>query len=64
MVASITRRYDMSEHCRCGDVINHDYESWTCSRCHRDCCPSCAEREGQRATCIHCRDTESRPAAA
>ena len=54
----------MSEHCRCGDVINHDYESWTCSRCHRDCCPSCAEREGQRATCIHCRDTESRPAAA
>ena len=25
------RRYDMSEHCRCGDVIQHVYESWTCS---------------------------------
>jgi hypothetical protein len=54
----------MSEHCRCGDVINHDYESWTCSRCRRDCCPSCAERDGERAMCVGCQDTDASGAAA
>jgi hypothetical protein len=63
-VASTTRRYDMSEHCRCGDVIQHVYESWTCSRCRRDCCPSCAERDGERAMCVGCQDTDASGAAA
>jgi len=45
----------MSEHCWCGDVIQHAYESWTCARCRRACCPSCAERDGDRTTCVHCR---------
>jgi len=54
----------MSEHCWCGDVIQHVYESWTCTRCGRGCCPSCAEHEGERATCVGCRDTAAVETAA
>jgi hypothetical protein len=44
----------MSEHCRCGDPIRHVYESWTCTRCQRACCPACAEHDGDAALCIGC----------
>jgi hypothetical protein len=49
----------MSEHCWCGDVIEHAYQSWTCARCRRACCPSCAEREGEHATCVRCHETDA-----
>jgi hypothetical protein len=44
----------MNERCLCGDIIRHAYESWTCARCARACCPSCAEHDGRNAMCVGC----------
>jgi hypothetical protein len=44
----------MDDRCRCGEVLQHAYESWRCGGCRRVCCPECAEALDGVVRCLPC----------